>query len=382
MAYNDLLGMWLVSRHDDICEVVKDPARFSSVGIMSAGTRPTPEMLAILSEGYPVMPSAFDSDPPAHTRFRRVLSRAFSPANVAAQEARIRRITNELVDGFVADGRVEIVERFAHPLPALVIIAMTGFPPEDLGKILRWCEDWFSFIWSALPPEAQPAVGRSIVAYQRYCAEIIAERRREPRDDLTSYLLETEVEGEALTLPELITHVGLMFITAAHQTTTNLIGNAVHVLLSQPERLRWLREDPSRIPAVIEETLRFAPAIHGLVRTATEDVSVGGVRVSKGQKLLLLYSSPNRDETVFPDPDRFDPTRDNQRHLGFGRGIHYCPGAGLARLEGRIALEVLIERLPGLRLVADRPLERMVNISVQGPRSLWVEWDPAPAEQR
>lgn len=175
-------------------------------------------------------------------------------------------------------------------------------------------------------------------------------------------------------MAELITHVGLMFITAAHQTTTNLISNAVHVLLTQPEWLQWVREDMSRIPAVIEETQRYAPAIHGLVRTVTEDVSLGGVRLSRGQRLLLLYSSANRDEAQFPDADRFDPLRDNQRHLGFGRGIHYCPGAGLARLEARVALELLLERLPGLRLAADRPVERMVIISVQGPKNLWVEW--------
>ncbi len=380
VAYNEILGMWLVSRYDDIHTVLKDPARFSAKDTLHVGTEPTPEARAILAEGFPEVlstPTAFNTDPPRHTRLRRQLSRALTPALISAQEANIRRISHELIDAFATRGHADIVSEFAYPLPAQVIMAMMGFPEEDMPRIKHWCDDWFSFVWERLPPERQVSAARSIVDYQKYATELIEQRRKEPREDMLSKLVSPDPEGEDMSLQELLQTVCSVFIGAGHETTTHMLTRAMLVLLSQPGLWQSLRQDRSRLPKAIEESMRLAPMLHGMVRTTTEEVELGGVRLPRGARLLLLFASGNHDERQFPRPRQFDLNRPNVQHqLAFGRGVHYCLGAPLARLEARIGFEVFLDRLPDLSLVPDQPLEHTMNVAIHGLKHLRVEWDP------
>jgi cytochrome P450 len=376
-----LLGMWLVSRYEDICAVLRDPKRFSSADLAHSGTVPTPEALAVLLRGYPFERTAINSDPPLHTRLRRLQARGFTPARVAAQEPRIRRIAQDLIDRFAASGRADLVEQLAYPLPVLVIGEMVGFPPEDMAQVKRWSDDLFTFLLSPVPPERQVALAESIVAYGHYCARLIEERRREPREDLVSDLVAAQVEGEELSLSELVHIVAGAFIAAGHETTTSMLTKALKLLLAVPDRWRTLRQAPSLIPQALEECMRLDSATHGMIRTTTEDVEVGGVRIPAGERLLLLYGSANRDGAQFTAPDEFRLDRGPApAHLTFGQGIHYCLGAPLARLEGRVTLGLLLERLPDLRLVPGQDHGYELNLLVHGFRHLWVEWSPPAAD--
>jgi cytochrome P450 len=372
-------GMWLVSRYEDICSVLRDPKRFSSADLAASGTLPCPEALAVLFQGFPVAHTAINSDPPLHTRLKRLQGRGFMPARVAAQETRIRRIASGLIDRFAASGRADLVEQLTYPLPVLVIGEMVGFPSEDMAQVKRWSDDLFTFILTSVPPERQVALAESIVAYGHYCAHLIEERRREPREDLVSDLVAAQVEGEELSMAELVNIVAGSFIAAGHETTTSMLAKTLKILLEVPDRWQTLRENPSLIPQALEECMRLDSATHAMIRTTTEDVEFGGVRIPRGERLLLFYGSANHDETQFPAPGEFRLDRGpHPAHLSFGHGIHYCLGAPLARLEGRVALELLLERLPDLRLVPGQDHGYEVNLLVHGFRHLWVEW-PSPA---
>jgi cytochrome P450 len=358
---------------------LKDPARFSSEIMGVYNTELTPEALAILGEGYPMGRHLLAVDPPFHTTLRRLMNRGFTPSRIALQEPRIRALTHELVDAFIGDGRADIVEQLAYPLPVMVILGMVGVPREDMDRIKQWCSDLFALFFSHVPPEAQPAMARSVVEYQRYTVDLIEARRKEPREDLASYLVAAEPGGEALELPDLILSIGGSLVAAGHETTTSLISSSIRFLLSHPQYWEALKKDRSLLPKVLEEIMRYDSISHGMMRLATEDVVLGGVSIPKGARLLLLYMSGNRDEAQFPEADRFDPHRDKQNHLTFGRGIHYCLGAPLGRLEAQIALEVLLERIPEMRLVPDQDFEPTQSFVLRGMKHLRVEW---PAAQK
>ncbi len=378
VSYQPTLGMWVVARHDDICEALRDPARFSSEPMGVFATELSPEALAIMAEGHSMGRSLVGQDPPFHTTLRRLLNRGFTPPRIALQEPRIRALTHELVDGFIGDGHADLVEQLAYPLPVRVILGMVGVPREDMELIKQWCNDLFALYFSRVPPAEQPAMCRSMVDYQRYIADLIEKRRKEPREDLASYLVAAEPGGEALDAPDLFMAIGGSLVAAGHETTTSLIAAVVHFLLSHREYWEELQKDRSRIPAVLEEIMRYDSITHGMMRVATEDVVLGGVAIPKGARMLLLYMSGNRDEAQFPDADRFDPRRETQNHLTFGRGIHFCLGATLARLEVQIALEILLERLPEMRLVPEQDIERTSSLVLRGMKHLRVEWPAAP----
>jgi cytochrome P450 len=377
VSYHASLGMWVVARHEDICAVLRDPARFSSTIMGSITTELSPEARAILAEGYPVGKSLLNLDPPSHTKLRRLMNHGFTQSRIALLEPRIRAVTRELVDAFIGDGRADLVEQFAYPLPVLVILGMVGVPREDMARIKQWSDDMFSLFFTKVPPEAQPAVCRSMVEYQRYTTALIEQRRREPREDLASYLVAAEPGGEALDLPDLIFGICGSLLAAGHETTTSLIATAMRHLLSHPQHWEALKEDRSLIPKVIEEVLRYVGITHGMMRATNEDVVLGGVAIPKGAHLLLLYLSGSRDEAQFPHADVFDPRREKQDHLAFGRGIHYCLGAPLARLEMQIALEILLERIPEMRLVPGQNFEPTQSLVLRSMKHLRVEWPAA-----
>jgi cytochrome P450 len=374
--FNPALGMWFITRHADVVAILKDSARFSSADTLRGDSIPAPEVLEVLREGYPPAPVLLDNDPPAHTRMRRYVQPSFRPQRIQATEPWIRRFATELIDRFAGDGRADLVSAFCMPLPAQVILQMMGVPPEDLERIHKWSADWETLIFSKVPVPQQVECARSIVAFQHYVAGLVAARRTAPREDLTTELVQAgQEEGQPLTTPELVNILSGLLI-AGHYTTTNLISSGLYHLLRHPELLSTLRTDPRRIPDFVEEVLRYESPIQGIVRTATEDVEVAGVTIPQGARLFVLYGAANRDPACFTAPDELSLTRaDRAQHLGFGRGIHFCAGAELARLEVKLALGMLLERLPGLRLAPGWEPQWMPNLAHRGLESLRVEWD-------
>ena len=369
--------VWGVTRYDDIWTALKDPGRFSSSMASAPGGMQSPEVAKVMKDGYPEIPTLVTNDPPSHTRFRGLVNKAFTPRRVAEREPHVREIANELIDKFYDEGGCDLIWQFAYPLPMRLIAETLGVPREDMDKFKRWSDDSVARL-SMIPPERQIECARSIVEFQKYFVAMAEERRREPQDDMLTDLVNARLEGVSpLTMPELLS-VLQQLLVAGNETTTNLIGNMMMLVLQNPDQLQALRGDLSLAGNAVEEALRMEAPVQGLFRTTTVDAELGGVTIPQGSHLQLLYASGNRDESEYPDPDRFDVRRPNARtHLSFGGGIHFCIGAPLARLEARIALETLLRRLPNLRLKAGQSFERVPHFFLRGFEHLYLEWDPA-----
>jgi cytochrome P450 len=369
---------WVVSRYDDVLAVLKDDETFSSVDALRSREEDLPsEVDAALAEGFAGMPVLVDSDPPLHTRIRGLVTRAFTPRRVAEMAPRIETATTALIDRFATDGSAEIVESFAWPLPLAVIGDMLGVPRDDLPRLHEWGNDWLR-LYQPNPLEHQLELARSVVALQRYFAQALAEREHAPRDDLLTALLEASRSVEPPL--ELGAVVGVPFdlVVAGHVTVTRAIGSALLLLLTRPERLEALRADPALWPAAIEEIVRLESPAQGLFRRTTRAVELGGATIPAGARVMVHYGSANRDETQFREPDAYLPGRpDGNRHVAFGKGIHFCIGAPLARLELRIALPLLLERLPNVRLRPGVEPEFERIFFARGLARLELEWDPA-----
>lgn len=375
--WSESLGLWVVTRYDDVCTVAKDAARFSSADAISpqpSTVPPPPPLLAELVKGFPLLPSLVTSDPPDHTQARTLVTRALSLRRLAAFEPILRGIAEGLVDRFAANGRVELVEAFAIALPGNFIIDLLGLPREDLAKVNDWTNDSTEIFAMQKPLPQLVRHARGFVAYQHYLAAAIEERRARPRDDaLSDIVTGADALERPFGMPELINML-LQVIFAGYETTAGLIAAGAMQLARDPELFAAARKDPSIIPPIIEEVLRTASPIHAMYRTANQDVELGGARIRKGDRLQIAYISANHDERRFPEPLRFDIHRGTP-HLAFGHGIHYCIGAPLARLEGRIALEVLTRRLPNLRMVPDQTLSYFPSATARRLESLELAWD-------
>ncbi|WUI01354.1 cytochrome P450 [Spirillospora sp. NBC_00431] len=370
-------GLWFVARYDDAWAVLKDTTRFSSRYTLRTPADAPPAVHEVLREAFPELPMLVNDDPPGHTRTRNLVSHAFAPRLVAALEPSIREIVTRLVDGFApgGPGGADLIAELAYPLPIEIICRLIGLPVDARDQLKRWTDDLVELGAPGTGGERRLECARSSVAFQRYLEAQVEARRGEPRDDLLTALIDARVDGEQpLDVAELV-NLLIVLVFAGHETTTNLIGNLVVLLLSHPETLRGVRDDPSLTDDVITEGLRMDGPVQGMFRTATEEVELGGARIPAGAKVMVLFGSANRDESVFSDPDRFDPGRsNNHRHLGFGRGIHACIGAALARLETRIVIDTLAERLPDPRLDAGRPPAYFPSLMHRGPQALHVVW--------
>ncbi len=337
---------WLVTRYDDVAGVLKDE-RF----VKDRGNALTPEQ----SRKQPWIPNLFqplarnmlDLDAPDHTRLRTLVHKAFTPRRIEEIRHRIQSLTEDLIDAAAGRGRMDLIRDYALPVPTTIISEMLGVPVSDRHKFHRWSQVIVASApsgWSML--RAIP----SAMAFLRYIRRLVKARRSSPRDDLVTALVHAEEVGARLSEDELVSMVFLLLI-AGHETTVNLIGNGSLALLNHPDQMRRLREDPSIIKPAVEELLRFdGPLATATERYAREDVALGGTTIPRGALVYAVLGSANRDERQFPDPDRLDLTREPNRHLAFGLGIHYCLGAPLARLEGQIAIGTLLRRLPNLRL--------------------------------
>ncbi|MEV4846556.1 cytochrome P450 [Micromonospora matsumotoense] len=292
-----------------------------------------------------------NSDPPEHTRLRRMVSQAFAPRRIEALRPRVRQIVDGLIDGFVAQGRAELMHDFAIPLPMVVICELLGVPRADQDRVLDWTQVIRTSGSSRRPPaEERAAVGEAQVRLHHYLAELVAAKRAAPADDIISALIEGCDQDGRLSEAELVT-TSFLLLFAGHQTTADFLGNATVALLTHPDQLDLLRDTPDLLPSAIEELLRFdGPLPVASPRVATEDVEYQGVRIPAGSIVGVVLNAANHDPAHFVDPDRLDLRRVRGPHLGFGHGVHYCLGVSLARMEAQIALAALLRRLPGLRL--------------------------------
>jgi cytochrome P450 len=336
---------------------------------------PPREVQQVLKEGYPEVATLVTSDPPAHTRFRSLVNKAFTPRRIAEKEGRIRAIALELIDGFEADERADFVWQFAYPLPMTVIAEILGVPPADMGRFKRWSDHAVERLSVGLPVERQVECARAIVEFQHYFSERIEERRQEPRDDMLSDLVRARIEGqEPLSRAEMLSILQQLLV-AGNETTTHMLGSLIVLLLESPERWQAVRGNAELAARAVEEALRMEAPVQGLFRTTTCEVELGGVTLPPGSQLQLLYAAGNRDANEFPQPEAFELTRPNANsHLAFGGGEHFCLGAALARLEGRIALQVLGARLPNLRLEPGQSFTHVPHFFMRGYEHVYVRW--------
>lgn len=367
-ALPDKTPLWLVLRYDDVQMMLKDE-RFSKDRYKAL----TPEQL----RKYPWIPPMFrtlehnmlDQDPPDHTRLRALVHRAFTPRIVEQMRERVQQLADELLDDAAPHGKMDLIRDFALPIPMTIISEILGVPEKDRENFRRWSQTLisvssFTALWKLIP---------TAWLLIRYLKGFFRERRAAPRDDLASALVQAEEAGDKLNEDELIAMVFLLLL-AGHETTVNLIGNGTLALLQNPDQLERLRHDPSLMPSAVEELMRYtSPVFLATERYTREDVTLRGVTIPRGTLTFGVIASANRDESVFPDPDRLDVGREPNRHLGFGHGIHYCIGAPLARLEVQIALTTLLERLPTLRLIGSADALRWQGgLVLRGLKSLPV----------
>ncbi|WP_028938424.1 cytochrome P450 [Pseudonocardia spinosispora] len=364
------LDMWVLTRHSDIDAVFRDPATFSAAIAQDPLFPLSDTARAALGPHFPLPKTMSNNDPPDHARIRHFTMRAFSARRTAVLEPRVRAAATELVDA-LPSGEFDLVSALSHPLPAFMIFALIGFPPEDTEVLTSWCGNRMAFSWGRPALAEQVEIAGNMRRYWEYCTRFVAERVAEPRDDFTSDLVRWHLDDpDRLTQREITSIIyGLSF--AGHETTTNLTSNALRRLLEHRDQWTELCADPSLIPSAVEEALRYDTSVIAWRRITTRDVSIADVDIPAGSKLLLLLGGANRDPDRFADPDRFDIHRpDAARHLAFGKGIHFCLGAPLARMELRIVLELLTARTPDLELVPEQTLDFPPNVSFRGPHRL------------
>lgn len=376
--YAPSIGYHVVTRYADIAQVFDDPATYSAAVAQAPLVPLSPEAQRILLDGgHAPQPSMVSLDEPAHARLRKPAARAFAVRRVNDLVPTIRRIACELLDGVTAAGEFDLIGELAFPLPASIVFSLIGVPEADVPQLKRWCGYRAALGWGRPRPEDQIEIATHMAAYRRYLRELVDRKRAARGDDLTSDLLAIHDEDpERLTLAE-IASILFSLSFAGHETTTGLIGNTVRRLLEAPERWDAIAREPALIPAAVDETLRFDPSVPVWRRVATRPVTLAGVELPRGARLFLWLAAANRDASVFPDPDRFDLHRPNaDHHLAFGRGLHYCLGAHLGKVEARIVLDELTRRFPRLRLVPGQRLSFHPNISFRGPQQLRVRPDP------
>ena len=365
-----LMNAWLFTRHADVDTILRDHQRFGNdprKGELSRRQRanlPPEEEFSLLF-----------LDPPDHKRLRALVNKAFTPKAVNALEPHIRALLGALLDDIDDPAGFDLMQAVAQPLPVIVIAEMLGVPSEDRAQFKIWSDQRARTLEPMIDARERAASDAAAKALEAYFRPIIKERRAAPKDDIVSALAQAEEEGDRLTEREMLNMLRLLLI-AGNETTTNLIGNGVLALLHHPDQLQRLRDDPSLIPSAVDELLRFDSPVQTDFRRVLSDCEVNGFAVRQRDNIVVLLGAANRDPDVFDDPDRLDVGRGDRSHLSFGRGIHHCIGAPLARLEGRIVLEMLLERFSQISLRGEQPRFRN-SIVLRGLESLPVRCDKA-----
>jgi cytochrome P450 len=365
-------GLPIVSvfRYADVQGILKDPAAWSN------NIQPPP---GVDPETMPTR-SMLGQDPPEHTRLRSLVNQAFTPRIIRRLEPRLHEIANALLDRALEEGDVDFVEALTYPLPVIVIAEIIGIPAADREQFKRWSdtavENLGNVFFAPPDPDRMQRMTLLLQDMGTYFTALSEERRRQPREDLLTGLVQAEVEGSKLTREELIRMLVLLLV-AGNETTTTLIGNTVLELLAHPDQLARLRAAPDLVPSAIEEVLRYSSPVQLDPRRATRPVTVYGERLEAGQVVINWLGSANHDEREFPEPERFDIGRADNRHLAFGFGPHYCLGANLARLEAQVALRTLLTRTRTFARSDDVPLPLHPSIVFRGVTRLPLRLTPA-----
>jgi len=360
------LGFWVLTRYEDVVGSLRDP-RLAKEAIATF----VAERLGITPVGIGL--SMLDRDPPDHTRLRGLVSKAFTPRVVEVLRPHIQQIVDGLLDRVEGRGEMDLIEDFAYPLPVVVICEMLGVPVEDRDRFKTWGLDIARGLDAVLLGPESEVVKRSSasrMALADYFRELIARRRAEPRADMLTDLIAAEEAGDKLTENELLATC-ILLLVAGHETTVNLIGNGSLALLRHPDQLQRLRDNPGLIGTAVEELLRFDGPVQRTARIPSADIAIGGKVIPKGDMVMPFIGAADRDPAQFPEPDRLDIGRTDNRHIAFGWGIHFCLGAPLARVEGQIAINRLVRRLPKLALATEAPEFRQ-SLTLRGLTSLPV----------
>jgi cytochrome P450 len=356
--WSDSIGGWIISRYDDVLATFKDTADYSNEGRLGRAAQYLPpearQRLAAFEAHYRTK-GLLHSDPPDHTRLRRLILRAFSPRVIESMRPQIRRIVDDLLDRVQPSGGMEVIDDLAFALPVTVLAGLMGVPVSHGARFGEWADRLLAFQGVNKPGEPLLLAAQATLLEARaYLGDLIARRRREPGDDLISRMTRTTDEGESLTDDEII-NTGITLLTAGHETTTSLIGNGLLAFLRHPEQWAAIRDDPALIRPAIEEALRYESPVARQPRLLTRDTELHGKTLRAGQMAFQMLGSANRDPAQFSDPGVFDIARTPNRHIAFGQGIHFCIGAPLSRAEGEIVFSAIVERLPRIRLVDAEP---------------------------
>ena len=371
--WDAFLHAWVVTRYPDVIRVLHE---------FSANRTPTPEQLTAmgLSALNPIaqvmVKQMLFMDAPAHTRLRSLASQAFTPHRVELLRKHIQEITDGLIEAVLPAGRMDVIADLAEPLPCIVTAEMLGVPVEDHAQLKAWSQDFAEMLGNFQHnPGRASRILKSVDEMTRYFRSAMDDQRVRPRTGLVSSLMNAELQGDRLSEEEVVANC-IVTMVGGQETTTNLIGNGVLSLLRNPDQLQKLRDDLSLIPSAVEELLRYESPSQHTARLAPEDLELGGRQIRERQAVIAVMGAANRDPERFPDPDRLDITRRDNRHVAFGWGPHFCFGAALARIEGQIAFETMLRRLPELTLDPG-PLVWRMNLGLRGLTTLRVSFGPA-----